>query len=95
MLLNFSKNSASDVVYVLLIAHNHHHTETNLTFNIFVSMSWPSSIYVVLCDPFFIFSLIFIIINYIISSKQAQLFLAHFLEYLMLVLDGNMDEESE
>ena len=47
--------------------------------------------YFYLCrDPFFIFSLIPIIINPTISLKQSQLFFAHFLEYLMLVLDDNM-----
>ena len=45
------------------LLHNHHHTETHFIFSMFVSMSWPSSIYVVLCDPFLIFSPIFIIIN--------------------------------
>ena len=48
-----------------------------------------------LCDPFFIFSLIFIIIIHIISLKQTRWFFAHFLEHLILVLDDNMDEESE
>ena len=43
-----------------------------------------------LCDPFFIFSLIFIIINHTISLKETQLIFAHFLEYITLVLDGNM-----
>ena len=46
-----------------------------------------------LCDPFFIFSLIFITINHTTSLKQTNLFFAHFSEYLMLVLD-NMNEES-
>ena len=35
-----------------------------------------------LCDLFYIFSLIFIFINYITSLKQTYLFLPHFLEYL-------------
>ena len=48
-----------------------------------------------LCDLFFIFSFLFIIINHIISLKQRHLFFAHFLEYLILVLDHNMDEERE
>ena len=46
-------------------------------------------------DPFFIFSLVFIIINHIISLKQTHLFFSHFLEYLMLVLHYKMDKESE
>ena len=47
-----------------------------------------------LCGLFFIFSLSFIIINQTISLKQTHLFFAHFLEYLILVLDDNMNEES-
>ena len=43
-----------------------------------------------LCDLFFIFSLIFIAINLITSLKQM-----HFLEYILLFLDDNVDEESE
>ena len=46
-------------------------------------------------DPFFIFSLIFIIIIHIISLKQTRWFFAHSLEHLILVLDDNMDEERE
>ena len=48
-----------------------------------------------LWDLFFIFTLIFTIINHIISLKQANLFFANFLEYLVLVLDGNMNKETE
>ena len=47
-----------------------------------------------LCDLFFIFSLIFIVINHITSFKQTYFFV-HFLEHLLLFLDGNVDEESE
>ena len=36
-----------------------------------------------------------IVLNHIISLKQMQLFFAHFLEYLLLFLDDNVDEESE
>ena len=49
-----------------------------------------------LCDHyFFIFSLIFSIIIHIISLKQTNLFVAHFLEYLILVLDDDMGDESK
>ena len=44
---------------------------------------------------FFQFSLIFIVINHKISFKQMYLFFVHFLEYLLLFLDNNVDEESE
>ena len=37
-----------------------------------------------LCDLFFIFSLIFIVINHITSFKQTYLFFAPFLEYFLL-----------
>ena len=47
-----------------------------------------------LCDPFFILDLIFIF-NDIISLKQTHLYFAYFLEYVILVLDDNMDGESE
>ena len=48
-----------------------------------------------LCDLFFIFSLIFIAINHITSLKQTLLFFFHFLEYFLLFLDENVDEESK
>ena len=51
-------------------------------------MPWPSSAYVV--SMWYIFHY-----NYVISLKQAPLFFIRFLEYLILVLDDNMDEEME
>ena len=48
-----------------------------------------------LCDLFFILSLNFISISYITSLKQKQLFFYLFLEYPLLILDGDVDEESE
>ena len=47
-----------------------------------------------LYDLFFIFSLIFIVIYYIISFKQTYLFFVHFSKYVLLFLDDNVDEES-
>ena len=58
-------------------------------------MSSPRAIYVVLCNLFFIFSLIFIVINHIASFKQMYLFFVQFLEYLLLFEDENVDEESQ
>ena len=58
-------------------------------------MSWPSSIYVVSTGSIFIFTLIFSTINHIISLKQRHLIFTHFLEYLILVLDDNMDEKGK
>ena len=43
------------------------------------------------CDLFFIFSLIYIVINHIIFN---HLFFVHFLEYLLLFLYGNVDEKT-
>ena len=48
-----------------------------------------------LCDLFFIFSLIFIVINDITSFKQTYLLFVHFLEYLLLFLYDTVDEECE
>ena len=44
-----------------------------------------------LCDLFFIF----ILIKRIISLKQAYLIFGNYLEYVLLPLDGNMDEEHD
>ena len=59
------------------MAHNDHHTGTCFIFSIFVSMSWPSSIYVVSMWSIFIFSLIFITINHTISLKQTHFRSSH------------------
>ena len=48
-----------------------------------------------ICDLFFNFSLIFIVINDINTFKQVFVFLYILLGYLQLFLDDNMDEESE
>ena len=66
---------------------------------------WPQ-IYLFLCLDvgllmsylnylFFIFSLIFIVRYHITSFKQTYLFSVHFLEYLVLYLDDNVDRNSE
>ena len=51
-------------------------------------MSYP-------CDLFFMFILIFIVINYITSLKQAHLVFVQLLKFLILFLEDNIDEESE
>ena len=58
-------------------------------------MSRSRPIYVVSYDIFFIFSLIFIVINHVTSSKQTNLSFVHSLEYIVLFLDNNMDEVSK
>ena len=45
-----------------------------------------------LCDLFFMFTCIFLIINYIISLKQ--ILVAHFLKY-SLFLDDSVDKEGK
>ena len=44
---------------------------------------------------YFIFRLIFFFINLIAPFKQTHLFFEHFLEYFLLFLDDNVDEERE
>ena len=44
---------------------------------------------------FLIFSLIFIAMNHITSLKQTNLFFVHFLEYLLLFLDDNVNEKKK
>ena len=81
---------------MLLNICNNHYTEAHFIFSIFVSMSRSRSIYAVyIYDLFFIFSLIFIVINHITSFKQTHLFFVHFLECLLLLLDDNVDEENK
>ena len=46
-------------------------------------------------DLFLIFSLVFIVINHIISLRQTHLILVHFIKYVLLFLDDNVDEDSE
>ena len=48
-----------------------------------------------LCDLYFIFSLIFMIINHITSLKWTHLFFVHLLEYLLLLLDDNVNKKSQ
>ena len=77
------------------LIHNHHFTDTHFIFSILVSMSMPGPAYVVSMWSILIFSLIFIVINHITSLKQMDLFFVHFLEYLLLFLDDNVNEENE
>ena len=46
-------------------------------------------------DLFYISSLIFIAIHSRTSLKQTHSFFARFLDYLLLFLDDNVDEESK
>ena len=79
---------------MLLSTYNHHHNETHLYLVHLCSRLDLDLFMSYLIDLFFIFSLIFIIINYIISLTQAYLFFAQCFTYLQLFLDDNVDEES-
>ena len=46
-----------------------------------------------MCDLFFIFSLIFIVINKLIQTYA--LVFAYFLEYILLFLEDSLDDKSE
>ena len=76
---------------MLLITYNRYYAGIHYVFGTFVSTSRPKSIY----DLFFIFSLVFVVINHITPLKQTHLFFVHFSECLLLFLDDNVDEKSE
>ena len=57
-------------------------------------MCRPRSIFLYLCNLFCIISLFFIVINHIISLKQAHLFFVNFSEYLLLFLDDKVAENT-
>ena len=48
-----------------------------------------------LCNLFFNFRLIFIVVNHVISLKQTHLLFANFPEYFLFFLDDNVDEENQ
>ena len=52
-------------------------------------------IYIVSLCFIFIFSLIFIAMDQITPLKQTYLFSVHFLEYILLFLDDNVDETNK
>ena len=73
---------------VLLNAYKHHYAESHFIFSKLVSMSRPSLFILYLCDLYFIFSLIFIVIYHITSLKQTDaLFFVYFLQYLYHFLE--------
>ena len=98
--LNFSRIELQMLLRCSLV---HHYPETHFIFKIFVTMSRPMSrsIYFVLCDLYFIFSLIFIVIIHITSSKQTHLFFFTFSRNIVIIifnkipLDDSVDEERE
>ena len=73
---------------VLLNAYKHHYAESHFIFSKLVSMSRPSLFILYLCDLYFIFSLVFIVIYHITSLKQTDaLFFVYFLQYLYHFLE--------
>ena len=67
-----------------------------ISYLVYLSPSLGLGLFILyLCDLFFIFSLIFIVINDITSFKQTYLLFVHFLEYLLLFLFDTVDEECE
>ena len=86
-------NSASVLLkFFMCWAQSHH---SNETFTISISMSRLRSIYLVFMWSVFHFQPDFNFINHITLFNQRYLFFAHFLEYLLLFLDDNVDEKSE
>ena len=89
-------NWASNVAYVLLSTDKYHYTESHISYLVYFGPCLGLGLFMShIGDLFFIFSLIFIAINSITSLKQMYLFYAHFLDYLLLFLDENLNEESK
>ena len=97
MLLIFFMNWASDVASVLLSTYNI--TIIMLCRILYFVYLYPflglGLFMLYLCYLFLIFSHDFIVINHALSFKQAYLFFVQFLEYLLLFLYDNMDEENK
>ena len=93
-LLTFFMNRAS--ILLSLIHHLTITVLTNILYLVYLSKCLDLGLFVsYLCNLFFIFSLIVISINNISPLKQTYLLFVYFLEYLLLFLDDNMDEESK
>ena len=91
-LLTFFMNWAS--ILLSLIHHLTITVLTNILYLVYLSKCLDLGLFVsYLCNLFFIFSLIVISINNISPLKQTYLLFVYFLEYLLLFLDDNMDEE--
>ena len=97
VLLNFFMNWVSDVGLALFNAYNHH-AEVNFVFSIIVYLyvSRPRSITCHIYAIYFSFSASFSL-SLIIQPhvNRHTCFFVHLLEYLLLFLDDNVDEESE
>ena len=81
---------------MLLILENHHYNETHILNLVYLCPCLDLGLFMSnLYNLFFIFSLNFHVIDYMTSFNQTYLFFAHFFEYLVLILDNNMDEASD
>ena len=68
------------------LTHNHHYIETHFAFSIFMPMRLILGLFMLyLYDVFVFFSLIFSIINHIISLKQTHLLLINCLGYFWMI----------
>ena len=92
-LVDFFMNWVSNIA--LLKTYNHYHTEIPFIFTIIESMSRPRSIYITSMWCIFLFHLHFLMINRIIPWIQTHLLFCLFLEYALLFLEDNADEECE
>ena len=81
---------------MLLITYKYHYTEKHISFLVYFGPCLGLGLFRSdIGNLFFIFSLVLIVINFITSLKQTHLFYAHFLHYVLLFLDDNVDEESK
>ena len=81
---------------MLLITYKHYYAERHISYLVYFGPCLGLGLFMShIGDLFFIFSLIFIAINSITLLKQKHSFYAHFLDYILLFLDDNVDEESK
>ena len=76
----------------MLSTYKHYHNETLFIFTILCPFLDLGLFMSYLCDLFFLFFSIFI--NNLMNTDM-PVFLAYFLEYVLLFLDDNVDEEYE
>ena len=91
--LTFSSNASNDLLQMLL--NNHYYAAIFFLFSIFFPCLSLGLFKSYICDLLLIFTIVFIVINHIMSLKQTHWFFLEVLEYLLLFLDDNMDEENE
>ena len=81
---------------MLLNTYKRHHIERHISYLEYFGPCLGLGLFMsYLGDLFYISSLIFIAIHSRTSLKQTHSFFARFLDYLLLFLDDNVDEESK